>query len=61
MDYSNRDLGIDPDSNIIIAGAQDEYGCPEFDSLWDPEKRPEHPESHYAYSVVAHRDYYGHV
>ena len=93
-----------------------EYGCPEFDKLWDPEKRPECPEAcydkaekdmirvcsefcgahpdigalmmectgmqpfaravqrvldlpvfswgtllDYAYSVVAHRDYYGHV
>jgi hypothetical protein len=111
-----RNVGIDPDSNIFIAGAQDEYGCPEFDKLWDPEKRPECPESNYdkaeadmirvcsefcsthpdvgalmlectgmqpfaravqrvvdlpvfswgtlldyAYSVVVHRDYYGHV
>ena len=111
-----RNVGIDLSSNFIIAGAQDEYGCPEFDKLWDPEKRPERPEAvydkaekdmvsicsefvqahpsiaaimlectgmqpfaraiqravdlpvfswgtllDYAYSVVAHRDYYGHV
>ena len=111
-----RNVGIDLNSNFIIAGAQDEYGCPEFDKLWDPEKRPERPEAYYdkaendmvricvefcqkhpriaaimlectgmqpfaraiqravdlpvfswgtlldyAYSVVAHRDYYGHI
>jgi hypothetical protein len=111
-----RNVGIDPGSNIVIAGAQDEYGCTEFDNLWDPEKRPARPEAFYdkaesqmirtcaavvqkhpavgalmlectgmqpfaravqrvvdlpvfswgtlldyAYAVVAHRDYYGHV
>ena len=111
-----RNVGIDLNSNFIIAGAQDEYGCPEFDKLWDHEKRPERPEAYYvkaetdmvricvefcqnhpdiaammlectgmqpfaraiqravdlpvfswgtlldyAYSVVAHRDYYGHI
>jgi hypothetical protein len=111
-----ENVGINLDSNYIIAGALDEYGCPEFTNLWDHEKRPECPESHYdkaekdmirvcsefcdknahigalmlectgmqpfaravqrvvdlpvfswgtlldyAYSVVAHRDYYGHV
>ena len=111
-----RNVGIDLRSNFIVAGAQDEYGCPEFDKLWDHEKRPERPEAYYdkaekdmvnisvefcrkhpsiaaimlectgmqpfarsiqravdlpvfswgtlldyAYSVVAHRDFYGHV
>jgi len=111
-----ENVGINLDSNYIIAGAQDEYSCPEFDNLWDPEKRPERPEIYYdkaekdmikaaidftkknpnigalmlectgmqpfaraiqreidlpvfswgtlldyAYSVVVHRDYYGHV
>lgn len=111
-----ENVGIDPDSNILIAGAQDEYDCTEFDNLWDPEKRPDCPEVHYnkaeeqmiktcvefthenpsiaaimlectgmqpfaraiqrevdlpvfswgtlldyAFSVIAHRDYYGHV
>jgi hypothetical protein len=115
-DVHLQNVGIDPDSNIFIAGAMDEYGCKEFISLWDPENRPVRPESHYdkaeedmirvssdfcnahpdigalmlectgmqpfaravqravdlpvfswgtlldyAYSVVAHRDYYGHV
>ncbi|MGD8366699.1 MAG: aspartate/glutamate racemase family protein [Desulfobacterales bacterium] len=109
-------VGIDLESNFIVAGAQDEYGCPEFDHLWDHERRPPVPEIFYdkaeadmiricrevverhpgigalmlectgmqpfaravqrevdlpvfswgtlldyAYSVVAHRDYYGHV
>jgi hypothetical protein len=111
-----KNVGIDLNSNFVIAGAQDEYGCPQFDTLWDHEKRPEIPESYYeqsekdmigickefrqknpsisaimlectgmqpfaravqreldlpvfswgtlldyAYSVVVHRDYYGHV
>ncbi len=42
-----KNVGIDLNSNFIIAGALDEYGCPEFTSLWDPEKRPECPESTY--------------
>jgi hypothetical protein len=109
-------VGIDLSSNFCIAGAQDEYGCPEFDNLWDHEKRPDIPRINYekaetdmvdicrrfvdsrkdigalmlectgmqpfarriqqavdlpvfswgtlldyAYSVVVHRDYYGHV
>jgi len=109
-------VGIDLNSNFLVAGAQDEYGCPEFDNLWDHEKRPEVPEIYYdkaekdmisictkfckkhpeikaimlectgmqpfaraiqqaidlpifswgtlldyAYSVVSHRDYYGHI
>ena len=111
-----QNVGIDLNSNFVIAGAEDEYECPEFDNLWNPEKRPEVPESYYdkaekdmiqicsefcqkhhniaalllectgmqpfaravqrvvelpifswgtlldyAYSVVVHRDYYGHV
>ena len=111
-----QNVGIDLESNFIVAGAQDDYSCPEFDKLWDPEKRPEVPEityhraekdmirvcadvvkKHpgigalmlectgmqpfaravqrevdlpvfswgtlldYAYSVVVHRDFYGHV
>lgn len=111
-----ENVGIGLNSNFIIAGAQDEYGCPEFDNLWDHERRPEVPEIYYdkaeadmvriaktvaedhdnigaimlectgmqpfaravqqavelpvfswgtlldyAYSVVVHRDFYGHV
>jgi len=40
-------VGIVLGSNYKIAGAQDEYGCPEFDHLWDHEKRPEVPEAWY--------------
>lgn len=109
-------VGIDPGSNIVIAGAMDEYACPEFDSLWNAEVRPAAPAADYqksetdlvalckdfkqkhpamralvfectgfqpfaravqreldlpvftwstlldfAYSVVVHRDFYGHV
>ncbi len=109
-------VGIVPGSNYIIAGASDEYGCEEFNKLWNWEKRTAVPESaykqsereivkacrdftashsnigaimlectgmqpfgraiqrsldlpvfdwgtllDYAYSVVVHRDYYGHV
>lgn len=115
-DIHLQNVGIDLESKFLIAGALDEYGCPEFDNLWDPEKRSERPEAYYdkaekdmiricvdfykanpnigaimlectgmqpfaraiqrevdlpvfswgtlldyAYSVVAHRDYYGHV
>ncbi len=111
-----KSVGIVPGSNYIVAGASDEYGCEEFNNLWNWEKRKAVPESYYekseqqivnacqaftdanpsigaimlectgmqpfsraiqraldlpvfdwgtlldyAYSVVAHRDYYGHV
>lgn len=111
-----ENVGIDPESNYVIAGAQDEYGVTEFENLWNPLKRPEVPEAYftkaeaqmvactrcftekhpnigalmlectgmqpfaravqretdlpvfswgtildYAYSVVNHREYYGHV
>lgn len=46
-DIHLRNAGIDLDSNFVIAGAQDEYGCPEFDNLWDHEKRPAVPEIYY--------------
>ncbi len=42
-----ENVGIDLNSNFVIAGAQDEYGCPQFDTLWDHEKRPAIPESYY--------------
>lgn len=109
-------VGIDPRSNIVIAGATDDYATPEFESLWIEGKRPrvpcadyvkaeadfvaackdfksKHPDMKammfectgfqpfgravqreidvpifswatlldYAYSVVVHRDFYGHV
>jgi hypothetical protein len=109
-------VGIDLESNIVIAGAEDDYSSPEFESLWVPSRRPaipcanfaaaeanmieickdlrrKHPDMkallfectgfqpfaravqreidiplftwstllEYAYSVVVHRDFYGHV
>ena len=46
-DIHLTNAGIDLASNFVIAGAQDEYGCPEFDNLWDHEKRPAVPEINY--------------
>ncbi|MGL4607599.1 MAG: aspartate/glutamate racemase family protein [Eubacteriaceae bacterium] len=40
-------VGIDPQSNYLIAGAQDEYGCTEFDNLWNAEVRPTVPEAYF--------------
>lgn len=109
-------VGIQPGSNYVLAGAQDDGSCPEFDHLWSEHKRTDPPgaiyakaeqefvqvavdyyRAHpnmgammlectgmqpfaraiqreidipifswgtlldYAYSVVVHRDYYGHV
>lgn len=42
-----ENVEINPKSNIVIAGALDDYESPEFDSLWVAEKRPEIPESNY--------------
>lgn len=42
-----RAVGIDPDSNIVIAGAMDEYNCPQFDNLWNAKVRPEVPFASY--------------
>ena len=42
-----RNVGIDPNSNIVVAGVLDEYPCPEFDNLWLENKRLELPESNY--------------
>ncbi len=109
-------VGIQPGSNYVLAGAEDDGRCPEFESLWEESKRPDPPGASYdkaekefvqvavdffgahpnmgamvlectgmqpfaralqreidipvfswgtlldyAYSVVVHRDYYGHV
>jgi len=42
-----RNVGIDPDSNIVIAGIMDEYESEEFVNLWNPEKRPKMPQAYY--------------
>jgi hypothetical protein len=109
-------VGIDPGINVVVAGAMDDYACPQFDNLWNAAVRPEVPAADYerseadlialckdfksrhprmralvfectgfqpfarsvqrevelpifswstmldyAYSVVVHRDFYGHV
>lgn len=42
-----ENVGINPKSNIVIAGALDDYESPEFDSLWVADKRPTTPISNY--------------
>jgi hypothetical protein len=44
-----RKVGVDPDS-VIVTGAMDDYECPQFDSLWEADKRPEIATSEYAAS-----------
>jgi hypothetical protein len=43
-------VGIDPGSRIVIAGAMDEYACPQFDNLWNAAVRAEIPVSSYEQS-----------
>lgn len=43
-----RAVGIDPDSNVVIAGAMDDYACPEFDNLWNAAVRAPVPAADYA-------------
>ncbi|MDR1824043.1 MAG: aspartate/glutamate racemase family protein [Bifidobacteriaceae bacterium] len=40
-------VGIDPDSNLVIAGTRDDYDTPEFDNLWYATDRPELPTADY--------------
>jgi hypothetical protein len=40
-------VGIHPGSRVAIAGAMDEYACPEFDNLWNAAVRAEVPVSNY--------------
>lgn len=40
-------VGIDLNSNFFVNGAQDDYECKPFDTLWDPFVRPAIPESDY--------------
>lgn len=41
-------VGVDPNSNIVVAGAMDDYDSPDFDALWTSYKRPEVPTANYA-------------
>ena len=47
-------VGVDPKSNLVIAGAMDDYNCPQFDNLWNASVRPEIPTSDYE---AAERDF----
>lgn len=42
-----RNVGIDPESNIVIAGALDDYSSPQLESLWVAGARPAVPTSNY--------------
>lgn len=42
-----RNVGIDPNSNLVIAGATDDYSTPQFDSLWRADRRPPIPTASY--------------
>ena len=41
-------VGIQLGSNYFVNGAQDDYSCHAFDTLWDKNVRPEQPWSDYA-------------
>jgi hypothetical protein len=45
-------VGVTPGSRYLIAGAGDEYGCEEFNNLWNWEKRKDRPEAYYKKSEV---------
>jgi hypothetical protein len=47
-DQHLENVGIDPKSNIVVAGVLDEYPCPEFDNLWMADKRPAVAQSNFA-------------
>lgn len=40
-------VGVDLNSNYFVNGAQDDYECKGFDTLWDAKVRPEVPEANY--------------
>jgi hypothetical protein len=40
-------VGVRPGSNYVIAGAEDDGRCPEFENLWYAPARPEVPEAYY--------------
>ncbi len=40
-------VGVDPESNLKIAGVLDDYDAPEFESLWIEGKRPGVPTSNF--------------
>jgi hypothetical protein len=40
-------VGIEPGSNYVVAGAEDDGGCPEFDHLWVPGLQTDPPGAYY--------------
>lgn len=42
-----RGVGIDPCSNIVVGGLQDDFGCRAFDNLWDMGTKPAEPFAFY--------------
>jgi hypothetical protein len=40
-------VGIRPDSNFVLDGAEDDGKCPEFQNLWYAPTRPKVPEAYY--------------
>lgn len=40
-------VGIDSSSNLVIAGAMDDYECQQFDNLWNAAARPATPRAEY--------------
>jgi len=40
-------VGIQPGSNYVIAGAEGDGRCPEFENLWNALTRPDPPEAYY--------------
>lgn len=47
-----QSVGVDPTSNLVIAGAMDDYACPQFDNLWNADVRQEIPVADYETSEV---------
>ena len=40
-------VGIQPGTNYIVGGAEDDGRCPEFENLWYAPKRPDIPQANY--------------
>jgi len=40
-------VGIQPGGNYVLAGAEDDYECPEFGKLWNSKTRPDPPQANY--------------
>lgn len=47
-------VGVQAGSNFVVAGATDDYACPEFDHLWIESKRTDPPGAFYD---IAERDF----